>query len=460
MTRWSPGVVLSSLRGRILVAMVSVACATAVLTGGALAVKTRNWVYEGAQEAVFSEFRHDMQNYFGKGQFVTVDELSSEYTVTVDGVVVRQGETRIGEFSSGLREGLDRSSDIYLFERLPGQRVGVGYAVAERDRPEAGHLSVYTIRKLDGVPEKLNQLAWIISVSVLGCAVLGALLGFGLTTSIVRPLRRIENAARRVADGEAISALPDTTLTELRDVTTTFNDMVDRQREIVRGLVEQDERAQRFVSDVAHELRSPLAALVPAAEVLDEELTDRDGDIGTAARLIGSEINGLARLVEDLLEMSQRDQGHAVVLSETVDLVELTARTLRLRGWADTVAVTHEFGEERTIRSDPRRIEAIIANLVGNAFRHGRPPIAVVTRRGPDRVRIEVRDSGPGIPAGHVERVFERLHKVSESRTRTGGAGLGLAIARENARLLGGDLTYRRTGDTTVFSAELPTGDL
>ncbi|MFI9509842.1 sensor histidine kinase [Nocardia sp. NPDC052566] len=451
---WSPRILLASLRGRILAATISVACVTAIATGGALAVKARSWAYESAQEAVFAEFHRNIRDLFESGHATDLAELPAEYTVTVDGLVVRQGDARIDDISPGLRGKLDHSSGLYLFERLPGQRVAVGYAAPGRQAAPGGHITVYAVRNLAGVPEKQRQLAWIIALSVLGSAALGGVLGFALTASLVRPIRRIAAAARRVPDGDVL--LPSTDIAELRDVTTTFNDMVRRQRETIRGLVEQDERARRFVSDVAHELRSPLAALVPAAEVLAEELADRDGDAGTAARLIGAGIDDLARLVEDLLEMSQRDSGRAVLLSETVDLVELIDRTLRLRGWSDQVTVVVEPGARRFVGSDPRRIEAIVSNLVGNALRHGRPPVSVAVRRADAAARIEVGDAGDGIPAEHVDRVFERMYKVSESRTRTGGAGLGLAIAKENAQLLGGDLTYRRDAGRTVFSVDLP----
>lgn len=454
MTRFSSRLLIGTLRGRILAAMISVACVTAIATGGALAVQARSWVYESAQEVVFAEFHRDMHMFVTGGEVdKTLAELPTDYTVTIDDVVVRQGTTRIYDISPGLRARLAQSKGIYLFERLPKQRVAVGYAATEREAPAGRRVAVYAVHELTGVPGKLRQLAWLIAVSVLGCAVLGGLLGYALTASIVRPLRRIERAARDVADGEAL--LPRTDIAELRDVTTTFNDMVTRQRETIRGLVEQDERAQRFVSDVAHELRSPLAALVPAAEVLSEEMTGRDGDVGTAARLIGTGIDDLARLVEDLLQMSQRDRGNAVVLAETVDLTELTERTLRLRGWTDKVAVIADPAMA-PIDSDPRRLEAIIANLVGNALRHGRPPVAISVRRVADSVVLEVSDFGDGIAAEHAERVFERLYKVSESRTRSGGAGLGLAIATENAQLLGGEVSYHRAGDATVSTAVLP----
>ncbi|QIS02219.1 HAMP domain-containing protein [Nocardia brasiliensis] len=442
------------MRDRILVAMIFVACVTAMSTGGALAVKVRGWVYEGAQQSVYTEFRRDIEKS-GHG----TDYLNSpynNYTVTVNGAVVRQGDTQLGEISAGLREKLDRSRDMYLFQRLPGRRVAIGYSAPETSGATDRYVSIYTVRELAGVQEKLHQLLWIIVLSVLGCAVIGTALGFALTRSIVRPLRGIQSAAREVADGAPDSRLPDTDIDEFQDVTTTFNDMVERQRETIRGLTEQDERAKRFVSDVAHELRSPLAALVPAAEVLDEELAGQGGHAGTAARLIGSQITDLARLVDDLLEMSQRDRGTASVLSESVDLANLTLRTLRLRGWSHRVTVLPETGVGPTINSDPRRLEAIIANLVGNALRHGHPPVTITIGSSAASSWVEVRDHGVGIPAEQADRVFERMYKVSESRTRTGGAGLGLAIARENARLLGGDVVYHREGDTTVFRCVLP----
>lgn len=448
---------LSSLRGRIIAAMVLVTCFTAMLTGGALAVQTRTWVYQDAQQMVFNEFRHDMHMYFTPGPVLELPDLPPEYTASRDGVIVRQGETRVEEISPALRRRLEQASDLYLFERLPNNRVAVGYAARSGYPGDPSHLTVYTIRTLDGISERLGQLARIIAVSVIGCSILGGLLGFALIRSIVRPLRRIQRAARRVADGEAVGPLPRTEITELRDVTITFNDMVERQHETIRSLVEQDQRGRRFVSDVAHELRSPLAALVPAAEVLGEEMADNTGDAGRAARLISTEIHHLARLVEDLLEMSRNDSGGATVMAERIDLIDLVARTLRLRGWAAKVTVVAPPDGRCAVISDPRRVEAIVANLVGNALRHGMPPVSVLLGCDPAGAWIEVRDHGPGIPPEHAHRVFERMYKVSDARTRTGGAGLGLAIAKENAHLLRGDLIYRRAGEITIFRMSLPT---
>jgi two-component system sensor histidine kinase MtrB len=98
------------------------------------------------------------------------------------------------------------------------------------------------------------------------------------------------------------------------------------------------------------------------------------------------------------------------------------------------------------LRVDRRRLDVIVANLVGNALRHGAPPVRVVVSESGERVRIEVTDRGPGLPAHVVPRVFDRFYKADAARTRTPGSGLGLAIALENARLHGGELTAGNAG--------------
>jgi two-component system sensor histidine kinase MtrB len=124
------------------------------------------------------------------------------------------------------------------------------------------------------------------------------------------------------------------------------------------------------------------------------------------------------------------------VHAESVELAALMRAVLRARGWEERV---HVDGGEAVVESDPRRLERILANLVGNAIEHGDDGVAVRIGREDSRAFVVVEDHGPGIPPEHLPHLFERFYKADPSRSGR-GSGLGLAIAQENARLLGGEI--------------------
>ncbi|WP_019202222.1 cell wall metabolism sensor histidine kinase WalK [Tsukamurella sp. 1534] len=435
-----------SLRLRVILSTVLIACATALVTGGALGYLARGWVYEDAQEAALTTFRHEME-MFDKGR--DLSELGPDTAVFRDGRVVEQGGGVAPLVPPEMENYLQRLNVGYRFQRMPDGQVLVGHSLSSNVLPPgASAVTIYRLAPLGDVSARLRQLTLLIAAASVGGGMLGGAVGLVLARLLTRPLRRLKEVAAQVASGDRDARLPETSVAELRDMTTTFNAMLDRQSEVIEVLSREEERSRRFVSDVSHELRSPLAALVPAAEVLREQVRG-DGPPGRAARLVGREIDELAQLVEDLLEMTRRDAGTVSLQIEELEVRELVGSALERRGWS-RVAVS---GRPAVLRTDPRRVVAVVTNLVGNALRHGAEPVTVAVDPTADGALVTVRDRGDGVPAGHEEAVFTRLHKVAEARTRSGGVGLGLAIARENARLLGGDVRYARDGGETVFTA-------
>ncbi|GAB2967188.1 sensor histidine kinase [Amycolatopsis acidiphila] len=204
---------------------------------------------------------------------------------------------------------------------------------------------------------------------------------------------------------------------------------------------------------MSHELRTPLTAMTAVTEVLDDaRLT---GDAATAGRLVSAETRKLARLVEDLIEISRFDSGVARLDPTPTDLGELTAAALRARHWSDEVRAALPAGVVAEV--DPRRFDLIVANLVGNALRHGAPPVEIMLADAGDSVVLEVADHGPGLPDEVLPHVFDRFYKADAARTRSEGSGLGLSIALHNARLHGGDIEAgNRDGGGARFVVRLP----
>ncbi|GAA5197262.1 hypothetical protein GCM10023322_68120 [Rugosimonospora acidiphila] len=304
-----------------------------------------------------------------------------------------------------------------------------------------------------------RQIAYIVIGISLGLLLLMVLLAQFATRRVLRPVRKLAGVASRLAAGDLRIRLTSTGQDEMTELVYTFNEMASALQTKVAELHRMHTMAQRFASDVSHELRTPLAAMVAVTDLLDEQADRFDGDAAAAARLISRETSNLNRLVADLIEISRFDAGSAALSVDAVHLAEAVRNCLRVRGWTQQVVV--EPLPDLRVQVDPRRLDVIIANLVGNALRHGAPPVTIRAWAhrwaGRGWVSVRVSDRGPGMPAEVLPHVFDRFYKADTARTRSEGSGLGLAIAWENARLHEGSIEAANSPDGgAAFTLHLP----
>jgi signal transduction histidine kinase len=272
--------------------------------------------------------------------------------------------------------------------------------------------------------------------ALFGFAGFLALVG-GLATArayrrIGEPVAKLLTAAGRLAEGDYTVKVDPRGPHDLRALTTTFNDMAGR-------LAASDEQRRRFLADVTHELRTPLAVLQSGIEAQLDGVHPRD-DRHLASLLEETQL--LARLVEDLHTLALAGAGRLTLHHERThpaalveEAVESHAALAQRRGSSILATVPEGLPE---LDVDPTRIRQVLANLLSNAVRHSPPGRAVTVRVGTDPagVRFTVADSGPGIPADELAHLFERFTRSADSP----GSGLGLAIARDLVHAHGGTI--------------------
>ncbi len=306
-------------------------------------------------------------------------------------------------------------------------------------------------------PARSTVLAFVLVASGLLLATITGL-AFAAARRVLGPVRRLARAAQQMSGGDLSVRVEPAGRDELAQLVTTFNTMASALQDKVGELEVMEARARRFAGDVSHELRTPLTAMTAVADILGDD-TAAPVDGTAAARLVAQEIRHLNRLVEDLIEISRFDAGSAQLIAEDTDVAAAVQECLRARNWADACP---EVPAGLTVRLDRRRFDVIVANLVGNALRHGAPPVTVrasiqAGQAGGSELVLEVHDHGPGLPAGAIGHVFDRFYKADSARARSEGSGLGLAIAQENARLHGGRIDAANDpGGGAVFTVRLP----
>lgn len=249
-----------------------------------------------------------------------------------------------------------------------------------------------------------------------------------------RRLRRVARTARRIAAGDlgARTQVRGAAGDEITEISATVDSMADSLRD--RLLSEQ-----RFTADVAHELRTPLMGLVTSTELLPEsEATD----------LVRDRVQVLRVLVEELLEISRLDTGVEQADLRPVVLADVVRDSLARSGLEARLEVD---GPRVVAETDPRRLDRIVANLVINAHRHGRPPVEVTV----DATKVVVRDHGAGFPDSLLVDGPQRFRTSAVERGR--GQGLGLTVAVGQARVIGASLTFSNAEDGgAVATLRLP----
>jgi two-component system OmpR family sensor kinase len=280
--------------------------------------------------------------------------------------------------------------------------------------------------------------------------VVATLLGLYYAQAAARNISSLQDAARKVADGDFETTIPVAAAGQLGQLARTFNEMQ-------RRLAELDSARKQFIANASHELRTPIFSLGGFVELLEEEDPSPE-ERAEFVRTMRQQIKRLTKLTVDLLDLSQLDAGAMEMQARSVDLGALARE------------VTREFSARAELREsplelrtperpaialgDPDRVRQIIRILLDNALTHTPEgtKVTVTTYSVNRRAELTVSDEGSGIPQRVQNRIFERFYTADKA----GGSGLGLAIATELAQRMAGRITISSSRRFTAFTLDLP----
>jgi len=296
--------------------------------------------------------------------------------------------------------------------------------------------------------DSVDQAIFVSALLAIAAAALAALL---LAKLLARPLGSLTVGARRFASGDHDVRVDVDGPVEVVDLAVAFNEMAD-------SLAEAETLRRRLVADVAHELRNPIASLRAQTEAVAEGVLELDE---ARARSLVADISHLSRLVDDLQELSLAEAGQLRYERTDLDLADLVDEELeRARALAQPGVTLRREGAGGPVCADPDRVGQVVRNLLSNALRHTEQGsvVVAVAPNASGGARVEVRDTGVGIPAADLPYVFERFYRADTSRAGvTGGAGIGLAIAARIIEDHGGHMfADSDPGVMTVVGFEIP----
>jgi two-component system, OmpR family, sensor kinase len=342
---------------------------------------------------------------------------------------------------------------------------GASWRVQVTTRTQGGLVvAALSLDQVEATSERL--LAIDAGVTALVLLFLGAAAASVVRLGL-RPLTRMERTATHIADGDLSLRVPDADpYTEAGRLGEAMNVMLARIQSEVAARVASEQRLRQFLADASHELRTPLTSIRGFAELSRRNGAAADPAVTEAVGLIEDEAARMGLLVDDLLLLARLNEERPIA-RHPVDLLAVAADTVRdahARSPGRTVRLAalddREAFEPVTVLGDEPRLRQVAANLVVNALVHTPPDAEVVVRVGAAGAMavLEVSDTGPGVPPGHAERIFERFHRVGpEHSHKDGGTGLGLPIVAAIARAHGGRVELVSTPDRgATFRVLLP----
>jgi signal transduction histidine kinase len=420
--------IIRSLRWRLVVPMVLI-IAAAISAAGVFSTVT----YRRELDKVLVAQRRSA----AQGALDAIRAGAADLRGALQRVHARDGTRVIVIGEDGRSTRTPRELDAYRLKRLPD---GLELSRNEGGRLEAlvlkipaHHLDgvgmVYLLPPSDAPVRQLRFLPnrWLVT-GLTAAALLAVLVMLTIFRRVLAPVDALTAGARALAGGRLDARVPVRGEDEVAELGRAFNSMAEA--------LERNERARRnMVSDVAHELRTPLTNIRVHIEAAQDGVVEADAKFLAS---IEEEAVTLARLVDDLQQLSLAEAGVLRLELAEVRVAEIVDR-------AAPPSVIRDVPDDLVIRADPRRMVQVVRNLVNNALAHAESRVEVSAARVGNGVEICVADDGPGVPPEHVERIFDRFYRADESRSRaTGGAGLGLAIAKQLVELHGGRIWYEK----------------
>ncbi|WP_079166559.1 MtrAB system histidine kinase MtrB [Streptomyces oceani] len=367
-----------------------------------------------------------------------------------------------------LREKLDEQSGTHqryaTLHRQNGDTESaliVGKRVSD---PNGNPYQLYYAFPFGQEMETLALLKGTLITAGIFVVVLFGVIGWLVVRQVVSPVRMAAGISERLAAGRLQERMKVSGEDDIARLGESFNKMAATLQLKIQQLEGLSRMQRRFVSDVSHELRTPLTTVRMAADVIHAGKDDFDSTTARSAELLIGQLDRFESLLGDLLEISRFDAGAAALEAAPTDVRDLVRRVVD--GCAPLTERTGSRvlikGDETPLMAeiDSRRIERVLRNLVDNAIEHGEgKDIVIRLAAGAGVVAVAVRDYGVGLKPAEANRVFNRFWRADPARARTtGGSGLGLSIATEDARLHGGWLqVWGEPGGGTQFRLTLPT---
>lgn len=322
-----------------------------------------------------------------------------------------------------------------------------------------GPLVVLSATSLQPVADEIRRLESMIGVIFPLATVIALSGGYWLSGRALNPVRELALAASSMSIDSLDKRVPVTNPhDEIGQLATTLNSLISRLETAVSEI-------RRFTADASHEIRTPLAAIRMEAELALSRIRS-DNEYRMALSVVVEEVTRLGRLADQLLDLSRHDAGLqqkstarinvSHVLHETVERLTGIAKSKGVRLTLDCEGIPFAPGDEIRLRQ-------AFCNVLENAIKYTAPggSVSVCCGVQQKQIRIEFQDTGIGIPPEHIPKLFERFYRVDESRSQhTGGAGLGLPIARAHVQSCSGDISISsKPGVGTIVVVLLPALD-
>lgn len=337
----------------------------------------------------------------------------------------------------------DDTGTDWVFYTPPTAQFGQTFLVFAR--PEPAQMAFFN-----------NALTTPVRRSMIIALLLSGVLAFAIARSVARPLQRVASASEAVAHGDYDQQVPIAGPTEVRELATTFNAMTQR--------VKASQQSQRdFVANVSHDLKTPITSIQGWSQALLDGTADGEM-LAKSAEIIHGEANRMSRMVQELLDLARIESGNFTLRKSEFllnDLLQSLRDMFLPQAEAQGVALTVSAPSDLVISADVDRLTQVLTNIVDNALTHTQRNGVVRVEAGvrANEVSLRVVDTGKGIAADELARVFERFYQTDKARSHgRKGTGLGLAIAKEIVEAHGGRISAEsQLGQGTTLHITLPT---
>jgi signal transduction histidine kinase len=363
------------------------------------------------------------------------------------------------QFDASMRNYLEPNGFVFL-DNHPGNEHMKTYTMLSGDYNPARYLQVSIVR--EAIYEPIRTIRWIIYTGMFISIGLVLLVSIKFSRYISRPILQLESAAHDIADGNVERTLNLDRKDEFGRLATSLNRMAERFRSDNQEMKRLYEKQRQFFADITHEIRNPLHTIAGSLEMLQmDKLTpeQREHYIRTASR----QTDRINRLFKDLVTLQRYDSDSYFIEEQTFDICEVIRHVVdhyRMEAKRKGLELKYEQGS-RFVEGDPNKIEQVIENLVSNALKYtNEGGVHIQVTENERGVRVCVADTGIGISAEHLSRLFDRFYRTDKARSRDqGGTGLGLAVVKSILSAHGSDIEVDSApGEGARFSFRLPKG--